>query len=478
MNPTPPGTITDMTTLPLIILALLLSAAIAAIFLLLKTNSRLSAVKARHEAEIDGLRQSLDARTAQLLETTEKLENQRQQNADLAGELKVTADRLRTIEQRLREEQERLRKHHEEEQKRLTETFKALSSDLLKDNSAAFLNLAKSSLETIQERSTQELDKKRQAIEATIKPLKDGLERMDNQIRELEKARSSAYSSLAQQLKQVNEGQARLKAETENLSRSLRRPSVRGRWGEIQLRRVVEMAGMVEYCDFIEQQTSGTEGSRMRPDLVVKLPGKKNIVVDSKAAILSYLKAQESDDEDERQRLLSEHAATIRSHITALGSKAYWEQFQPSPEFVILFLPGENFFSAALSQDHGLIEFGVNQKVLLATPTTLIAMLRAVSYGWRQENMAEHAQAIGELGRELYDRLAVMGGHFHDLGRSLTRTLDTYNKAVGSFESRVMVTARKFRDLDPLVSREIRELTPVDRLPRTLNLPEEKDLNP
>jgi len=453
-----------MTFIPEIVLSLLLAAAAAALFALVKNSSRLAAAVAAAEAEIEGLRRELGEKEARLAAAVENEESLRQENQRLDGELKVATDRLQVLEKR-----------HEEDQKRLTETFKALSSDLLRDNSKAFLNLAKSSLEAIQERSTQELDKKRMEIESTVKPLKDSLERMDRQIQELEKARSSAYSSITQQLRQVHEGQLRLRTETENLSRSLRRPSVRGRWGEIQLRRVVEMAGMVEYCDFIEQETSSGDTGRMRPDLVVKLPGDKNIVVDSKAAILSYLDAQETDDEAERQRLLAEHARSIRSHITTLGSKAYWEQFQPSPEFVILFLPGENFFSAALAQDHELIEFGVNQKVLLATPTTLIAMLRAVSYGWRQENMAEHAQAIGELGRELYERLAVMGNHFHDLGRSLTRTLDTYNKAVGSFESRVMVTARKFRDLDPMLSREIKELTPVDRLPRTLSLPEERE---
>ncbi len=452
-----------MTFIPEIVLSLMLAAAAAALFALVKNSSRLAAAVAAAEAEIEGLRRELGEKEARLAAAVAKEESLRQENQRLDGELKVATDRLQVLEKR-----------HEEDQKRLTETFKSLSSDLLRDNSKAFLNLARSSLEAIQERSTQELDKKRMEIESTVKPLKDSLERMDRQIQELEKARSSAYSSITQQLRQVHEGQLRLRSETENLSRSLRRPSVRGRWGEIQLRRVVEMAGMVEYCDFIEQESTN-DASRMRPDLVVKLPGGKNIVVDSKAAILSYLDAQETDDETERQRLLAEHARSIRSHITTLGSKAYWEQFQPSPEFVILFLPGENFFSAALAQDHELIEFGVNQKVLLATPTTLIAMLRAVSYGWRQENMAEHAQAIGELGRELYERLAVMGNHFHDLGRSLTRTLDTYNKAVGSFESRVMVTARKFRDLDPMLGREIKELTPVDRLPRTLSLPEERE---
>jgi len=351
----------------------------------------------------------------------------------------------------------------------LAEKFKALSRDALKDNNQEFLNLARATLEKSQATAKGDLEQRQQAIDQLVKPLKDSLEKVDGKIGEIEKARAGAYAELREQVRALATSQSQLQAETGNLVKALRTPHIRGRWGEIQLRRVVELAGMVQYCDFNEQETVANEDGRIRPDVIVRLPGNRTIVVDAKVPFEAFYESISTSDEAIRLERLKDHARLVRTHIGFLSRKSYWEAVQPTPEFVLLFLPGENFYSAALEQDPKLIEDGINQKVIIATPTTLIALLKAISYGWQQEQRAANADEVGKLGRELYDRLRKFIEHFDDIGRGLDRAVEAYNRGVGSFEQRVMVTARKFKERGVLPGEEPGELKPIDKLTRTLS---------
>ena len=357
-----------------------------------------------------------------------------------------------------------------ETQQQLEKKFSALSSQALVANNQSFLELAKSTLQSFQQQAQGDLESRQQAINQLVQPLKESLHKVDHKIEQLEQKRSGAYARLDEQLKSLLHSQLKLESETGNLVRALRTPAVRGRWGEIQLRKVVEMAGMVNYCDFVEQETA--DKGRLRPDMVIKLPNGRNIIVDSKAPLQAYLESLEADDDQQRTTHLAHHARQIRDHLQKLAAKNYWEQFQPTPEFVVLFLPGETFFSAALAQDPALIEAGVDQKVLLATPTTLIALLRSVAYGWRQEQLTENAEAISQLGREIYDRLATLTQHFGQMGKNLERAVDSYNKGMSSLDSRVLVSARKFKELGAGNSKEIDPIGQIDKAPRTPQIPD------
>ncbi|MBI5900211.1 MAG: DNA recombination protein RmuC [Rhodocyclales bacterium] len=353
------------------------------------------------------------------------------------------------------------------------DAFRALSADALAKNNQSFLELARSALESQQATARGELEKRQQAIGELVAPVKTSLEKFELQIQGIEKARVDAYATLTEQVRSLALAQDQLRGETGNLVKALRAPQTRGRWGELQLKRVVEMAGMLDHCDFFEQESTTTEDGRLRPDLIVRLPGGKNIVVDAKAPLAAYLDALEAADEEAKKRKLADHARQVRDHLKKLGQKAYWEQFQPSPDFVVLFLPGEMFYSAALEADPSLIEAGVDARVILATPTTLIALLRAVAYGWTQQALTENAERISQLGRELYERLATLAEHWSRVGRNLGEAVAAYNKSVASMESRVLVSARKFRELKAAgEDREIVDLNPVDSLPRDLQAPE------
>lgn len=363
---------------------------------------------------------------------------------------------------------------HVEEQKallaqarhELAESFQALSGEALKQNNEAFLNLAKTSFQTLHAEAKGDLAQRQQAIDELVKPLSETLHRYDEQLRQLEQSRQAAYGGLDQHLKSLADTQQRLQQETGNLVNALRAPAVRGRWGEITLKRVAELAGMVAHCDFLEQESVMGDDGRLRPDMIVQLPGGRQIVVDAKTVLAGYLEAYEATDDEHRVEGLRRHAAQVRLRINDLSVKAYWSQFHQAPEFVVLFLPGEQFLGAALEQDPRLIEDGFAQGVVLATPTTLMALLRAVAYGWRQERLTAHAEEAGRLGKDLYERMAILAEHLNDVGLSLGKSVVAYNKAVGSLETRILPAARRFKELGVSSEKEIPSLDPVEIVSR------------
>jgi len=461
------------------LLQFVIGAAIGFVVVWLFTRSKIKGEyeRARREGATERatLIERLSGKEVQIEELKESLACECEHTSALRDENANTLAELSALQARLEEERKANREKLaliDEAQKKLADAFKALSADALQNNNESFIALAKATLGTYQESAKGDLEKRKQAIDELVRPLKESLDKVDGKIGELEKTRAGAYSELREQVKALASSQSQLQAETGNLVKALRAPHVRGRWGEIQLRRVVELAGMLQYCDFIEQETVNTEESRIRPDLIVRLPGNRTIVVDSKVPFDAFYESIATADDEIRANKLKEHARLVRAHITSLSRKSYWDAIQPTPEFVLLFLPGETFYSAALEQDPKLIEDGVTDKVLIATPTTLIALLKAVSYGWRQEQMAANAEEVSSLAKTLYDRLRVFTNHFDDIGRNLDRALDAYNKGVRSLEARVLVTARKFKERGAIAGDDIEIFEPIDKAARPLSLDE------
>jgi len=357
---------------------------------------------------------------------------------------------------------------YEQANNRITESFTDLANKSLKSNSETFLRMAEQNLGTQHEKAKRELSAREQAVENLVKPIKETLERSHKQIADLEKSRSEAYGSIKSQLETMQINQQSLKQETQNLVNALRRPEVRGRWGEITLRRLVELAGMVEHCDFQEQVHTTADDKIIRPDMIVSMPGNRTLVVDVKTPLDAYLEAVEAPDDAKRKAALERHARNVRAHIRQLAGKSYWEQFSQSPEFVILFIPGDQFLSAALNEDPDLIESALSQQIILATPTSFIALLKAVAYGWRQLALAANAEEIRGLAEDLYGRLGAFVGHLNKLGRQLNSSVENYNRAVGSLERKVLPGARKFVELGIRPKKEIEQLEPLESLPRSI----------
>ena len=364
-------------------------------------------------------------------------------------------------------------------QEKLPDLFRSISLKVMQDNNKAFMDLAGTTMSKYFSKAAGDLDSRQKTISTLVKPINQSLERYDQQIRELERIREKAYGGLFQQVASLAESQNALQRETGKLVSALSKPHVRGRWGEITLKRVVELAGMQDHCDFIEQVSVSDSDGFMRPDMIVQLPGDRNIVVDSKVPLAAYLEAQAAESSEERETLMQNHVRHIQTHIQNLSRKAYWNHFQPAPEFVILFIPGENFFSAALARAPNLIETGASKQIILATPTTLISLLKTIAMGWRQETLTENAKIISALGGDLYQRLAVMVQHLQSLGRAIERTTESYNKMIGSFERRVLATARKFDGLGLTLKSgsTLPELEPVATLSRKLTASSLEDEN-
>jgi DNA recombination protein RmuC len=402
------------------------------------------------ETRADVVSKQLTQRELEAADLREALRGE--QAARTQAETRLEGERRSVDEQRVLLDQAR---------GQLTETFKALSVDALRDTQSSFLTLA-----------DERLKSREQAIEALVNPLREALGRVESQSQQLESKREGAYATLEQQLQTLRSSSDDLRRETLNLVTALRGSQARGRWGELTLRRVVELAGLAAHCDFDEQVTLKTSGGALRPDMVVHLPGDRDVVVDAKVPLAAYLDALDAPRPDDRHAALLRHAAQMRQHMNTLGGKAYWAQFATSLDLVVMFVPGEAFVAAAVEQDPGLIEDAMSQRVVLATPTTLITLLHAIAYGWKQERLASSALEIRDLGRELYERLRTLAGHVERIGATLGQSVRAYNDAVGSLELRVLPKAREFRELGAGDGDEIRRLKGIEHVPRPLAAPE------
>jgi len=354
----------------------------------------------------------------------------------------------------------------------LKDTFNAMATEALNSNNEQFLRLAKESLGQFHIKAEGELEKREKAVENLVKPIRDALEKTEKQVERMESGRQQAHGALTKHLETMAESHRLLQSETRNLVQALRRPEVRGQWGELTLKRLAELAGMVEHCDFQEQASVQTDNGQQRPDMIVRMPDKREIIVDAKTPLDAYLSAVEAVSDEERKTRLQQHARNVRARIKELSSKSYWQQFRHSPDFVVLFIPGDQFLSAALDVDHTLIEDALSQNVILATPTSFVALLRAIAYGWRQEVLAENAEVIREVGQDLYGRLATFAEHLSRLGRSLDSSVSAYNKAISSYDSRILPGAKKFTELGVTARKEPPRLEPIERSARHVEAPE------
>ena len=410
------------------------------------------------EARVEELRQQVGQKDSEISQVRKELEVETTSKVEAFTRLEESQKGL--------EEQKALIETMKAE---MTDTFNALSSAALKSSSEDFLRLASEHLGKVVTETKGKLGEHQVAIDGLIKPLHEALKRYEEQVRLIEESRHKAYGSLEEQLRSLASTHEQLQKETSNLVSALKKPQVRGRWGEITLRRVAELSGMSAHCDFTEQISVETESGRLRPDMVVHLPMEREIVVDAKVSLDAYLDALSALTEDERKAKLEKHAQQVRAHMNKLGSKEYWTQFKQSPEFVVLFIPGESFLSSALDVDGTLIEDGIQKRVIIATPTTFIALLRAIAYGWRQEQITKNAQEISTLGKELYERIYTVVKHFIDIGSAIGKAMDSYNKVVGSMELRVLPSVRKFKELGVTSAEEIPALEQITRIPRSLN---------
>ena len=430
---------------------------------ILSLSQQLSAAQSRLDQMAFQTRE-LDQARSDIKALLFEISNLKQQTATLqaqaAGEQKASEEKINLLK---------------DMKANLEETVQSLSSNALEKNNRVFLDLADSAFSKYLESAKTDFDLRSKTIKDVVAPVKEALNKYDEQIRAVERDREKAYGGLSQQVVSLMKTQTELQKETGKLVRAMRVPHVRGRWGEITLRRVAELSGMEKQCDFFEQPSTNSADGILRPDMMVCLPGERRIIVDAKVPLTAYLDALESETEEQREKRLNDHARHVQNHIRQLSQKTYWAQFDPSPEFVILFIPGENFFSAALSQNQDLIEFGAKNGVILATPTTLITLLKTISFAWRQEAMADNAKTISLLGKDLYERLNTMAKHVNRLGRDIDRCAQTYNQVLGSFERRVFSAARKFSELG-ITLKEDKDLLSIDPVEtKTRELPEPED---
>lgn len=424
-----------------------------------ETAGALAAENARRAADLEVQLASARQAAAAAVARIETLAGEKAAlAASLEAERAAAADKLATVA---------------DAQRQLKDTFEALSAETLRRSQESFLQLAQERLGQYQQASSSDLQARQQAIVELLKPVRESLERVDSQLARVDKERAGSYESVATQLRTLSETQERLRRETDSLVRALRSPNVRGRWGEVQLRRVVEIAGMLDYCDFTEKEsTTSDDGGRLTPDLIIRLPGGRSIIVDSKVPIEAYLQSVDAADDAAREAKMKEHARQVREHIKALGKKRYWEQFKPTPEFVVMFMPGESLLSGALQYDQELIEIAAEQRVIPASPLTLIAVLRSVVYGWQQNLLARNAEELSRLGKEMYDRLCTMADNLGALGTQLRQAVEAYNRTIGTIEGRVLVTARKFREMGVSTPKELEQIDTVQVAVRDARAPE------